>query len=270
MLCEHKDQVDAGALSTPIHAAHDASDILFTRYARTHDPHLRDKLVLCHEKLVKQIAGKFSSRGEPFEDIVQVGTIGLIKAIDRFDPVRHIKFSTYAVPTIVGEIRRYLRDKGWGIKVSRQLKELYFTAAKVKAQLTSNLGRPPSIAEIASNLHVSEDEIVEAMRLELVRYTVSSTNATPGGPEATDQLALDGLFGEPDESITTMPLHIDIEHALDGLSPRQRTIIIDCYFNDMTQTEVGHMLHVSQMQVSRLHRRALQVLKARMRLDSTV
>src|ERR1700691_3069783 len=131
---------------------HDDAEALFTRFAKTRELHLRDRLLLMHQNLVRYLAGKFANRGEPLDDLIQVGTIGLINAIDRFDAARGTKFSTYATPTIVGEIRRYFRDKAWSLKVPRRLQELNQAATRAQEDLTSSLGRPPTIQEVAVRL----------------------------------------------------------------------------------------------------------------------
>src|SRR5580658_7647610 len=141
------------------------TDSLFARYGRTRVPHLRDRLVLMHQNLVRYLASKFANRGEPLEDLIQVGTIGLINAIDRFDAGRGTKFSTYATPTIVGEIRRYFRDKAWSLKVPRRLQELNQAAARAQEELRGKLGRPPTIQEVSERLGASEEETLAAMEL---------------------------------------------------------------------------------------------------------
>ena len=134
------------------------AESLFRRYSVSKDTRLRDHLVAIHHNLVRYLASKFVNRGEPLEDLVQVGTIGLINAIDRFDSSRGIKFSTYATPTIVGEIRRYFRDKAWSMKVPRRLQELNIAAARAQESLSGRLGRPPSIAEVAEKIGATEEE----------------------------------------------------------------------------------------------------------------
>jgi RNA polymerase sigma-B factor len=241
----------------------DTSEMLFARYMRTRDPRIRDRLVLCHEKLVRHLASRFANRMESIDDLIQVGNIGLIKAIDRFEPSRHLKFATYAVPTIVGEIQRHLRDKTWSISVARPLKELYVSATRVKADLTGRLGRVPTIGEVAAELRISEDELLRAMDLDLIRYTVSFGNPLQLDYDAS-HLTLSSALGETDESLGEVYTHVDLDQAIAGLEPNERAIIIGSYFKGMTQADIGKRLKVSQMQVSRLHRKALMRLKARL------
>src|SRR5438128_661835 len=145
--------------------AGDEAERLLDEYRRTRDPRLRERLVLMHENLVRFLAAKFANRGEPLEDLVQVGLIGLINAIDRYDADRGTKLSTFATPTIVGEIKRHFRDKAWNLKVPRRLQELNLQVMKANDALAQQLGRPPSIGEIAESVGASEDETLEAMEL---------------------------------------------------------------------------------------------------------
>jgi len=232
---------------------------LIVRYNRHHDPRLREELILNYEDLVRQIATRFVSRGEPLEDLLQAGTIGLIKAVDRFDPSRNLKFSTYAVPTIVGEIKRHLRDHSWQLNVCRRLKELYFSAINTKAELAGKLGRSPSIAELAHALGVTKDELVEALGVEHVRRTISSSS--PVSPADGTNLTVEDSFTSDDPMLTSLPLRMDVQQAVDALAPRMRSVIVGRYFEGRTQLELGQLLHISQMQVSRLHARALRLLK---------
>ena len=238
----------------------DDIETLFNRYLRTRDPLLRDRLVLLHQNLVRYLAGKFMNRGEPLDDLVQVGTIGLINAIDRFDASRGTKFSTYATPTIVGEIRRYFRDKAWSLKVPRRLQELNQTASKVQEELRGKLGRPPTIQEVAARLGASEEETLEAMELGNAYDTVSLDSKMSADGE-NSQLSLADFVGAEDESLTTIETYGDLDQALAALDPRERAIIIHRFFSDMSQTEVAKQLNISQMHVSRLQNRALQQLK---------
>ena len=139
-----------------------ATPELFAEYQRTQDPGVREALILAHMNLVRYLARKFANRGEPLEDLTQVGMIGLINAIDRFDPSRGIRFATYATPTIVGEIRRYFRDRGWAVKVPRRLQELNLAASKAVDDLTQKLDRVPTVKEVADALGVGEQEALEA------------------------------------------------------------------------------------------------------------
>jgi len=239
---------------------HDDAETLFARYARTRDTQLRDRLVVMHQNLVRYLAGKFVNRGEPLEDLIQVGTIGLINAIDRFDSGRGTKFSTYATPTVVGEIRRYFRDKAWSLKVPRRLQELNQTASKAQEALSSKLGRPPTIQEVAARLGVSEEETLEAIELGNAYDTVSLDSKMMHDSDSAP-LSLAEFVGAEDESLQSLAAYGDLDQAIEALEPRERAIIIHRFFKDMSQAEVAKQLNISQMHVSRLQNRALTQLK---------
>lgn len=244
----------------------DDAESLFVRYARSRSPQLRDRLVAMHQNLVRYLAGKFVNRGEPLEDLIQVGTIGLINAIDRFDSERGIKFSTYATPTIVGEIRRYFRDKAWSLKVPRRLQELNQTASKAQEALSGKLGRPPTIREVAQRLGTTEEETLEAIELGNAYDTVSLDSKMMGESDSAP-LSLAEFVGTEDESLKSLEKYGDLDHALESLEPRERAIIVHRFFQDMSQAEVAKTLNISQMHVSRLQNRALSQLKRLMSSD---
>lgn len=233
---------------------------LFETYLATHNPSIRDKLVIKHRNLVRYLAGKFVNRGEPLEDLVQVGMIGLINAIDRYDPERGTKFSTYATPTVVGEIRRHFRDKAWSLKVPRRLQELNLAANKKKEELGRQLGRVATPQEIAKALGVSEEETLEAMELGNAYDTVSlDTKLVHEGENAPVTLA--EFIGDLDPSLQKIESFGDLQHAMKMLDPRERKIIYYRFFKEMSQTEVARRLDISQMHVSRLQQKALKKLK---------
>ena len=236
------------------------AESLFARYAETKDRKLRDRLVTMHQNLVRFLAGKFMNRGEPIEDLVQVGTIGLINAVDRFDPGRGTKFSTYATPTIVGEIRRHFRDKAWSLKVPRRLQELNLAANKAAESLSQKLGRVPSIQEIAQAVSATEEETLEAIELGNAYDTVSlDTKLAYEGESAP--LSLAEFVGELDGSLENLDKYGDLNQAMDCLDHREKSIIYLRFFRDMSQTEVARKLNISQMHVSRLQQKALKRLK---------
>lgn len=236
------------------------AETLFRRYALSRDERLRDHLVKMHQNLVRYLASKFINRGEPFEDLVQVGTIGLINAIDRFDPERGIKFSTYATPTIVGEIRRYFRDKAWSMKVPRRLQELNIAASKAQDVLSSKLGRPPTIREVAERIGASEEETLEAIELGNAYDTVS-LDSQMSFESDTSMMTLAEFVGEEDLTIQNIATYGDLTQAIEHLEPRERMIIVYRFFRDMSQADVAARLNISQMHVSRLQNHALQTLK---------
>jgi len=236
------------------------AEFLFAQYLECKDSAIRDRLVLMHQNLVRFLAGKFMNRGEPIEDLVQVGTIGLINAIDRFDPSRGTKFSTYATPTIVGEIRRHFRDKAWSLKVPRRLQELNLAANKAAENLSQKLGRSPSIQEIAQEVGASEEETLEAIELGNAYDTVSLDSRLAYESESA-LLPLTDFVGNTDGSLESLEKYGDLNQALDCLDPRERSIIYLRFYRDMSQTDVARKLQISQMHVSRLQQKALARLK---------
>ncbi len=236
------------------------AESLFAQYAETKDRTIRDRLVMMHQNLVRFLAGKFMNRGEPIEDLVQVGTIGLINAIDRFDPERGTKFSTYATPTIVGEIRRHFRDKAWSLKVPRRLQELNLAANKAAEGLSQKLGRAPTIQEIAQSVGASEEETLEAIELGNAYDTVSLDSKLAYESESAP-LSLAEFVGDTDGSLDSLEKYGDLNQAMDCLDTRERSIIYLRFFRDMSQTEVAKKLNISQMHVSRLQQKALRRLK---------
>jgi len=233
---------------------------LFRRYLQTRDATTRDQLVIMHRNLVRFLAGKFANRGEPLEDLVQVGLIGLINAIDRFDPERGTKFSTYATPTIVGEIRRHFRDKAWSLKVPRRLQELNLAANKAAEGLSQRLGHPPTIQEIAQQVGASEEETLEAIELGNAYDTVSLDSKLVREGESAP-LTLAEFVGDLDASLQSIETYGDLKQAIDCLDPREKAIIYYRFFKDLSQTEVARRLNISQMHVSRLQQKGLKRLK---------
>ncbi|MBI2843469.1 MAG: SigB/SigF/SigG family RNA polymerase sigma factor [Armatimonadetes bacterium] len=233
---------------------------LFRRYTKTRDPKIRDQLVMMHQNLVRFLAGKFANRGEALEDLVQVGVIGLINAVDRFDPERGTKFSTYATPTIVGEIRRHFRDKAWSLKVPRRLQELNLAANKAAERLSQKLGRPPTIRDIATEVGASEEETLEAIELGNAYDTVSLDSKLAHEGESAP-LTLAEFVGDFDGSLQNIDTYGDLKQAMECLEPREKAIIYYRFFKDMSQTEVAKRLNISQMHVSRLQQKALKRLR---------
>ena len=246
--------------------AQDTTD-LFIELRATNDPdrqeQIRSQLILMHSNLVRYLARKFANRGEPLEDLIQVGTIGLINAVDRFEPDRHIKFSTYAVPTIIGEIRRYFRDKGWNLKVPRRLKELNLAANRAIEQLSHELGRSPTYAEIGETVGATEEEISEALEMGSAYHAVSLDTELSDENEAAKSALLD-MVGETDESFQRVELYAQLKDAIDSLPERERKIVQLRFFKELSQTEVAKQLGISQMHVSRLQQKAHSQLKDNM------
>lgn len=233
---------------------------LFERYRRSGDLALREQLVLMHENLVRYLAAKFANRGEPLDDLIQVGMIGLINAIDRFDPERGTRFSTYATPTIVGEIKRYFRDRSWNLKVPRWLQELNLRVMKANDDLSQVLGRSPTIAEIAQHVECSEEDALRAIELGNAYETVSLDSKL--ALEGDAALTLSDSIGAQDLDLDQIESYDDLKVALEQLDNREKMIIYLRFFQDLSQTEVAKRLNISQMHVSRLQHRALMRLKS--------
>ena len=217
----------------------------------------RDDLVHLHLPLVEHCARRFRNRGEPFEDLVQVGTIGLIKSIDRFDSDRGVEFSTYATPTIIGEIKRYFRDKGWAIRVPRRLQELRMQIGAATAELTQSLGRSPTPRELAESIGCSVEEIVEGIESSNAYSTLSldATDDDDGSPSMLDAIGID------DEALELVEIRESIKPLLDRLDPREKKILLLRFFRNMTQSQIAEEIGVSQMHVSRLLSRTLAHLR---------
>ena len=219
----------------------------------------RDSLVHLHLPLVEHCARRFRNRGEPFEDLVQVGTIGLIKSVDRFDPERGVEFSTYATPTIIGEIKRYFRDKGWAIRVPRRLQELRMQIGSATAELTQSLGRSPTAGELAERVGCSVEEIIEGIESSNA-YSTLSLDATDDSDDGTASM-LDAL-GADDAGLEHVEIRESLKPLLDRLEPREKRILLLRFFKNQTQSQIAEEIGVSQMHVSRLLSRTLDQLRA--------
>jgi RNA polymerase sigma-B factor len=226
----------------------------------------RDQLVDKYLPLVRSIASRYAGRGEPLEDLVQVGSIGLVLAIERFDVDRGVKFTTYAVPTIVGEIQRHFRDRAWAIHVPRRMKELSLKLTRAIESLTADLGRSPTIAELAEEAALEEEEVVEALET----YNAYSTRSLsqPLGLGDSDEGTVEDLFGGPDPGYDEVENGALLESGLSALDERERTIVELRFFEGLTQSEIAARIGISQMHVSRLLRLSLAVMRGR--LDGAV
>jgi len=219
----------------------------------------RDALVHLHLPLVEHCARRFRNRGEPMEDLVQVGTIGLIKSIDRFDSDRGVEFSTYATPTIIGEIKRYFRDKGWAIRVPRRLQELRMQIGSASAELTQSLGRSPTPRELAEAIGCTVEEIVEGIESSNA-YSTLSLDASDDGEDGGAATMLDAI-GIDDAGLEHVEIRESIKPLLDRLEPREKKILLLRFFKNMTQSQIAEEIGVSQMHVSRLLNRTLEQLR---------
>ncbi len=239
----------------------DAVSRLFRKYQRSRDPALREQLVLAHSGLAKYLARKFAGRNEPLEDLVQVAHIGLLQAVDRFDPTRGVKFTTYATATIVGEIKRHFRDKSWSVHVPRRLREVNNALMKAVDRLSAGLGRSPTIAEIAEHVGVSFEEAVEALEVGHA-YNPVSLDAEQSTGADEDAPALVDAIGDEDPELGRLETRFTLEAALTALPERERTILRLRYAEERSQAEIARQLGISQMHVSRIQRIALNRLRA--------
>ena len=216
---------------------------------------LRERLVEQYIGLVEFLARRFRNRGEPLEDLIQVGTIGLLKAIDRFDLDREVEFSTYATPTVVGELKRHFRDKGWAVRVPRRLQELHLELTKVVNELGQELGRSPTVAEIAESAGTSEEAVLEGLEIAQA-YNFTSLDAPIDSDEGGATTFADQL-GTEDEQLENLEYRASLAPEMEKLPERERRILYLRFFRGMTQSEIAARLGISQMHVSRLLNRTL-------------
>jgi RNA polymerase sigma-B factor len=219
---------------------------------------VRDQLVEMHLPLVEYLARRFRNRGEPLDDLVQVATIGLIKSIDRFDLDRGVEFSTYATPTIVGEIKRHFRDKGWAIRVPRRLQEMKLSLTKATAELSQRNGRAPTVAELAAHLELSEDDVLEGLE-SANAYAAVSLDAPDIADD--DSTAVSDSLGAVDDALEGVVYRESLKPLLERLPPREKNILMLRFFGNMTQSQIAADLGISQMHVSRLLARTLAQLR---------
>lgn len=234
---------------------------LFHRYHATRDPAVRDQLIERFLPLARSIALRFSTRRDTLEDLLQVATIGLINAVDRFDPARGAAFSTYAVPTISGEIKRYFRDRTWAVRPPRALQELALRVDAAVVALTEDR-RAPTVAEIARKLDEPEERVLEALHAHHARYGVSMQAQL--GSDDDDSGRLEDRLGIDDDAFEVAEERVVLERLMRMVTERDRRVLRMHFELDMTQREIGEVLGVSQMQVSRIIRHALR----RMRLGA--
>ena len=219
----------------------------------------RERLVEQFIGLVEFLARRFRNRGEPLEDLVQVGTIGLLKAIDRFDLEREVEFSTYATPTIVGELKRHFRDKGWAVRVPRRLQELHLELTKFVSHLGQELGRSPTVAEIAEAANFTEEQVLEGLEIAQA-YNFASLDA-PITSEDGGTTSFADQLGEEDEQLENLEYRASLAPEMEKLPERERRILYLRFFKGLTQSEIADKLNISQMHVSRLLNRTLMHLR---------
>jgi RNA polymerase sigma-B factor len=236
---------------------------LHRRYNATTDPAERDsiraQLVDSYHDFVYFLARKFANRGEPLDDIVQVGYLGLIKAIERFDPDLGYEFTTFATLTVAGEIKRYFRDKGTAIRFPRRLQELHQSVVRVNEQMKNELGREPTVGELAERLGVSPDDVTEAMEIGPAYVPVSLDQ--PVASDGQDNRSVAEQIGGADPELERVEMRDVLDRAMEHLTPRERAIMAMRFYEQMSQSEIARRLGISQMHVSRLQRAALEQLR---------
>jgi RNA polymerase sigma-B factor len=232
---------------------------LLVRYAQTRDPALREQLVTRFLPLARQLARRYERSDEQFEDLFQVASLGLVKAIDRFDADRPVAFSSYAVPTILGEIKRHFRDKTWSVRVPRDLKETSLRVDNTVTQLNKELGRQPTVQQIAERLEISEEQVLEALQAGQ-SYRATSLQ-TPRGDEEDGGATLGDTLGDDDAQYALAEDRATLDALMRNITPREREVLRLRFVNDLTQAEIGEQIGVSQMQVSRIIRGAITRLR---------
>ena len=220
----------------------------------------RDELVTMHLPLASFLARRFRDRGESLEDLEQVATIGLIKAVDRFDLDRGVEFSTFATPTMVGEIKRHFRDKGWAIRVPRRLQEMRLGITRATAELSQTSGRSPTVADIAAHLGVSQDDVLEGLE-SAQAYATLSLDATAADGDDSQGGSLADTLGDDDPSLAEVEARATLNPLLASLPPRERRIVHMRFFENMTQSQIAEQVGVSQMHVSRLLAKSLAQMR---------
>jgi RNA polymerase sigma-B factor len=244
------DRDPAGGLST---------DELLRRYRADPDPGCLEEIVRRFEPLARSVARRYHSRGEPLEDLTQVAMVGLLKAISRFDPDRGFAFTSYATPTMLGELKRYFRDSGWAVHVPRGIKERALELASVTEQLSSRLGRSPSLAELAEALDASEEQTLEAIEAYHARHASPLEHGTDDEDAGVPALA--SVLGAEDERLEQAEYLTMIAKGVETLSESDRMILYLRFARDLTQSEIASRIGTSQMQVSRLLRAAIEKIR---------
>jgi RNA polymerase sigma-B factor len=231
---------------------------LFRAYLEAGDLSARERLVERFLPLARQLARRYGSAGEPLDDLVQVASLGLVKAIDRYEPARGTAFSSFAVPTILGEIKRHFRDTGWTLRVPRAIQERRMQVNRAIPVLTGRLGRSPTTAEIGDYIQATSEEVLEALEA-AVAYEPVSLDASPGADEDEDTWAQ--AVGADDPAYELVEYGATLAPAMDALPDRERVILHMRFVEDMTQSQIAERVGISQMHVSRLIRRALETMR---------
>jgi RNA polymerase sigma-B factor len=237
--------------------------VLLRRYHEEGDLEARDQLIEQYMSLVRALARRYAYRGEQLEDLVQIGAIGLIKAVDRFDVERGVELTTYATPNIVGEIKRHFRDKGWAVRVPRALQELNVRLSRLIEQLTVEHGRSPTIRELAAAAGVQEEEVLEALESGRA-YAAVSLSAGGGGEDELDPLE---SIGAEERQYEASEDRVVLAPGFRALEERERRILQLRFFEGLTQSQIAQQIGISQMHVSRLIRRSLETIRETIEVD---
>jgi RNA polymerase sigma-B factor len=247
---------ETGPLSLPHDvSARTATADLFTSWQKHGDPRAREELVRRFLPLARKLARRYSGAREPFEDLLQVASLGLVKAIDRYDGARGTAFSSFAVPTILGELKRYFRDLGWAVHVPRGAQELAMKVEEAQHRLSSKTGRSPTVQQLAQYLELSIEEVLDALETSRAHHA-SSLDAPYDDGEGEAGTVVD-RFGAEDRDLRLADDRLTIGAAAQELAPRERQVLMLRFVEDLTQTQIAEQVGVSQMQVSRILRRAL-------------
>jgi RNA polymerase sigma-B factor len=244
--------------------ATDDPEVLALFAERDSDPRAREALVARFEPLAEYLARRFAGRGEPIEDLTQVASVGLLSAIDRFDAGREVRFTTFAAATIVGELKRHLRDKAWAVRVPRRLQELGLEAGRAIPLLTQELGRAPTVKEIGERVGSTPDEVLEAMDA-MHAYAADSLDT----PARDDDVARVHTMGEEDASLELVEAWSALAPAVADLPERERRVLYLRFFRGMTQSEIAELIGVSQMHVSRILAQTLERLRGALAVGPT-
>ncbi len=231
----------------------------FVAFHETQDRKIRDELIEAHLRLAEHLARRFNNRGVALDDLIQVASLGLVKAVERFDPGRGLEFSTFATPTIVGELKRHFRDKGWAVRVPRRVQELHVEINSLVNELTQQLGRSPTVAELARHARSSTEDVLEAMEAGQA-YRSTSIDAPRGGDEDEGR-DLANQLGDPDVNLFDAEDRMVISRLIQSLPRREQLMVHLRFFEGMTQSQIAERLGISQMHVSRLLAKSLTILR---------
>ncbi len=237
------------------------ADRLWADYARTGDPHTREAIIHQFERLAYSIANRFTRKGTESDDLFQVALVGLVKAVDRFDPSTRYRFSTFATPTILGELRRYFRDHSWSVHVPRGMQEFAQQTQRARRELTETLGRSPTTMELAGRLGATEERVLEALSLEEVNRPLSLDGEFEQGDSQRPAL-LEQCLGQEDAALDTVERQVSMSQALSHLGAPLREVLQLRYVQGLSQREVARRKGLTQMQVSRLEKRAMAEMRA--------